>query len=186
MSAATCSTSARPRGCAIASRRTSTAAPRATRKPPSWSVTSMRSKRVRRRSALDAALYEARLIRELKPPVQSDAQVGGARLLRQTGSLRSISAPANQPEDQRARRRDAARAVHRAAQSRPCGARDFRACSGLRTCARQARPDEDFSPCIYGQMGHCAAPCNLTIDDDAYNERVGTRGRVSARPQRSV
>jgi hypothetical protein len=44
---------------------------------------------------------------------------------------------------------------------------------GLRTCGGTLAPDEDFSPCVYGQMGHCAAPCNLTIDEDSYNERVG-------------
>jgi hypothetical protein len=43
---------------------------------------------------------------------------------------------------------------------------------GLRTCSGKLAPDEDFSPCIYGQMGHCAAPCNLSIASDAYNERV--------------
>jgi excinuclease UvrABC nuclease subunit len=44
---------------------------------------------------------------------------------------------------------------------------------GLRTCGGKLAPDEDFSPCVYGQMGHCAAPCNLTIDENAYSERVG-------------
>ena len=43
---------------------------------------------------------------------------------------------------------------------------------GLRTCTGKLHPDEDFSPCIYGQMGQCSAPCNATIDEDAYGERV--------------
>jgi excinuclease ABC subunit C len=43
---------------------------------------------------------------------------------------------------------------------------------GLRTCAGKLAPNEDFSPCIYGQMGHCTAPCNISIDTDAYGERV--------------
>ena len=43
---------------------------------------------------------------------------------------------------------------------------------GLRTCGGKLAPSEEFSPCIYGQMGHCAAPCNLTIDEDAYADRV--------------
>ncbi len=43
---------------------------------------------------------------------------------------------------------------------------------GLRTCAGRLRPDADFSPCIYGQMGHCSAPCNLSIDASAYEDRV--------------
>jgi excinuclease ABC subunit C len=42
----------------------------------------------------------------------------------------------------------------------------------LRTCAGRLRPDADFSPCIYGQMGHCSAPCNLSIDASAYDDRV--------------
>jgi excinuclease UvrABC nuclease subunit len=43
---------------------------------------------------------------------------------------------------------------------------------GLRTCPGRLAPSEDFSPCIYGQMGHCTAPCNLSIAGDAYAERV--------------
>ncbi len=32
---------------------------------------------------------------------------------------------------------------------------------GLAHLQRQARSQRgDFSPCIYGQMGHCTAPCN--------------------------
>ena len=36
---------------------------------------------------------------------------------------------------------------------------------GLRTCSGKLALDEDFSPCVYGQIGHCAAPCNLTVDE---------------------
>ena len=43
---------------------------------------------------------------------------------------------------------------------------------GLRTCAGKLAPEADFSPCMYGQMGHCAMPCNLTADEDAYGARV--------------
>jgi excinuclease UvrABC nuclease subunit len=43
---------------------------------------------------------------------------------------------------------------------------------GMRTCAGKLAPKEDFSPCMYGQMGHCAMPCNLSADEDAYGARV--------------
>jgi excinuclease UvrABC nuclease subunit len=43
---------------------------------------------------------------------------------------------------------------------------------GLRTCAGRLAPEADFSPCMYGQMGHCAMPCNLSADEDAYGARV--------------
>jgi excinuclease UvrABC nuclease subunit len=43
---------------------------------------------------------------------------------------------------------------------------------GLRTCAGRLKPSIDFSPCIYGQMGHCCAPCNASIDGEAYGDRV--------------
>ena len=43
---------------------------------------------------------------------------------------------------------------------------------GLRTCAGKLAPSEEISPCIYGQMGHCTAPCNMSIDLDGYAERV--------------
>jgi excinuclease UvrABC nuclease subunit len=39
---------------------------------------------------------------------------------------------------------------------------------GLRQCAGRLAPDEDFSPCVYGQMGHCTAPCNLSVSEDEY------------------
>jgi excinuclease ABC subunit C len=43
---------------------------------------------------------------------------------------------------------------------------------GLRTCSGRLAPDPDFSPCLYGQMGHCCAPCNAGISADAYGVRV--------------
>jgi hypothetical protein len=33
-------------------------------------------------------------------------------------------------------------------------------------------PREDFSPCISGQIGHCAAPCNLSVDEEPYNRQA--------------
>jgi DNA polymerase-3 subunit epsilon len=56
---------------------------------------------------------------------------------------------------------------------------------GLRTCSGKLAPDPDFSPCIYGQMGHCTAPCNGSIGEDSYNDSVRQaisfmRGRTGA------
>src|SRR5260221_6923715 len=56
---------------------------------------------------------------------------------------------------------------------------------GLRICTGKLAPHEDVSPCIYGQMHHCATPCNLSIDADGYAERVRNavaflRGRSGA------
>jgi DNA polymerase-3 subunit epsilon len=43
---------------------------------------------------------------------------------------------------------------------------------GLRTCTGRLTPAEDFSPCIRGQIGRCSMPCNMTIDEDEYAVRV--------------
>jgi excinuclease UvrABC nuclease subunit len=43
---------------------------------------------------------------------------------------------------------------------------------GLRVCSGKIAPSAEFSPCIYGQMGHCLAPCNLSISEDAYGAQV--------------
>ncbi|HUN57520.1 MAG TPA: hypothetical protein VMU41_05360, partial [Candidatus Binataceae bacterium] len=56
---------------------------------------------------------------------------------------------------------------------------------GLRTCSGRLVPDPDFSPCMYGQIGHCASPCNAMIGEDGYRDRVRRaisfmRGRVGA------
>jgi excinuclease UvrABC nuclease subunit len=56
---------------------------------------------------------------------------------------------------------------------------------GLRTCTGKLAPDPEFAVCVYGQMGHCAAPCNESIDTAQYGERVGKafaflRGRSGA------
>jgi hypothetical protein len=123
-------------------------------------------------SALDAALYEARLIRELKPPynrmlksaapaffVKLDLSDPFPRLQIGTKLTARVGVMHLGPFIGRHNLDHAVRALSRLL--------------GLRTCSGKLIPDEDFSPCVYGQMGHCAAPCNLTIDEDAYNDRVG-------------
>ncbi len=42
----------------------------------------------------------------------------------------------------------------------------------MRVCVGRLIPDAAFSPCIYGQMGRCTAPCNLSVDQDSYDSQV--------------
>jgi len=44
--------------------------------------------------------------------------------------------------------------------------------SALEAGLLELAPDPDRSPCLYGQMGHCCAPCNAGISADAYGVRV--------------
>jgi DNA polymerase-3 subunit epsilon len=123
------------------------------------------------RSALEAALSEARLIRELKPPYN--------RMLKSAAPAYLLRIDLNDPFP-RLQIAQKLSAKVRVLQIGPfIGRRNLdhsvRALSrllGLRVCSGRLAPDEDFSPCLYGQMSHCAAPCNLTIDEDAYNERM--------------
>jgi excinuclease UvrABC nuclease subunit len=123
------------------------------------------------RSSLEAALTEARLIREHKPPYN--------RMLKSAAPAWIIRLDLNDPFPRLQ--------VVMKLTARPgvlqlgpfIGRRNLdhsiRALSrllGLRVCAGRLAPDEDFSPCVYGQMGQCAAPCNLTVDADTYGDRV--------------
>ena len=123
------------------------------------------------RSSLAAAVAEARMIRELKPPYN--------RMLKGVAPAYVLRLDLNDPYP---RLRIATKLSTKIGmlQIGPfVGRRNLdhsvRALSrllGLRVCSGRLTPDADFSPCIYGQMGHCATPCNLTVDEDAYNERV--------------
>jgi len=122
-------------------------------------------------SSLEAALLESRLIRELKPPYnrmlksapaayflrfdQNDEfprLMLGAKLSRRTGVMQFGPFIGRQRLDR------AVRALSRIL--------------GLRTCTKRIAPAPDFSPCIYGQMGHCASPCSQRIDADSYAANV--------------
>jgi DNA polymerase III subunit epsilon len=122
-------------------------------------------------SALDAALLEARLIRELKPPynrmlkgmaqayfVRLDLMDAFPRLKLSTKLSARRGVMQLGPFVGRGGVDRAVRALGRIL--------------GMRTCAGKLAPREDFSPCMYGQMGHCAMPCNLRADEDAYGTRV--------------
>lgn len=122
-------------------------------------------------SALDAALVEARLIRELKPPynrklkgaapayfVRFDLMDPFPRLLLSTRLATRRGVMQLGPFVGRAGIDRAVRALGRIL--------------GLRTCPGALCPESEFSPCIYGQMGQCAMPCNLSVDEDSYGARV--------------
>lgn len=122
-------------------------------------------------SALDAALLEARLIRELKPPynrmLKGMAQAYFVRLDLMDAFPRLALSP----------KLSARRGVMQLGPFVGRGGVDraIRALGrvlGLRTCAGKLAPHPDFSPCLYGQMGHCAMPCNLSSDEDAYGARI--------------
>jgi DNA polymerase-3 subunit epsilon len=122
-------------------------------------------------SSLEAALMEAAMIRERKPPYN--------RMLKAVAPAYFIKLDMMDefPRVMLARKISARRGVMHLGpfigrKSLDHSVRTLARALGLRTCSGKLAPDEDFSPCIYGQMGHCSAPCNLSISEDAYAERV--------------
>jgi DNA polymerase-3 subunit epsilon len=134
------------------------------------------------RSPLEAALEEARLIRELKPPYN--------RMLKSAAPAYFIKLDMMDefPRVMIALKISARRgAIYLGPfvgrKSLDHAVRALSRILGLRTCAAKLEPHQDFSPCIYGQIGHCAAPCNLSITAEDYSSRVARalaflRGRV--------
>ena len=123
------------------------------------------------RSPLEAALDEARLIRELKPPYN--------RMLKSAAPAFFIKVDLMDefPRVTLSTKMSARRGVMHLGPfiGRRGIEHSVRALSrilGLRTCGGKLAPSEEVSPCIYGQMGHCTAPCNMSIDGDGYAERV--------------
>jgi len=118
-------------------------------------------------SALEAALVEARLIRELKPPYN--------RMLKSAAPAYFLRIDQADPFP---RLQVARKLSHKAGmlqigpfigrRNLDNSARALSRMLGLRVCAGRLEPDEDFSPCVYGQMGHCTSPCNATITRDEY------------------
>jgi len=123
------------------------------------------------RSSLEAALLEAQLIRELKPPfnrmLKSVAPAFFIRLDLMDDFPRIVVT-------QKMTRRRGVMFLGPFVGKRGVdhSARTLSRLLGLRTCSGRLEPSADFSPCIYGQMGHCSAPCNLSIDESAYEDRV--------------
>jgi DNA polymerase-3 subunit epsilon len=123
------------------------------------------------RSPLEAALDEARLIRELKPPYN--------RMLKSAAPAFFIKLDLMDefPRVTLSTKMTARRGVMYLGpfigrRSIDHSVRALSRILGLRTCSGKLEPHIDFSPCIYGQMGHCTAPCNRSIGEDAYGDRV--------------
>jgi DNA polymerase III subunit epsilon len=123
------------------------------------------------RSSLEAALLEAQLIRELKPPfnrmLKSVAPAYFIRLDLMDDFPRIVVT-------QKMTRRRGVMFLGPFVGKRGVdhSARTLSRLLGLRTCSGRLEPSADFSPCLYGQMGHCSAPCNRSIDESAYEDRV--------------
>src|SRR5581483_1683239 len=123
------------------------------------------------RSSLEAALLEAELIRELKPPYN--------RMLKSAAPAYFIKIDMMDefPRIVVAGRMSARSGVMNLGpfvgrRSLDASVRALSRILGLRTCPGKIEPDPDFSPCIYGQMGHCCAPCNAGVGADAYTGRI--------------
>jgi DNA polymerase III subunit epsilon len=135
-------------------------------------------------SPLEAALTEARMIRELKPPFN--------RMLKSAAPAFFIKLNLNDPfpRIQLTQKLGVRTGVMYLGpfigrRNLDHSVRIMARLMGLRTCSGKIEPDPDFSPCIYGQMGHCAAPCNGSIGEHSYNDSVRQaisfmRGRVGA------
>ena len=122
-------------------------------------------------TTLEAALLEARLIRELKPPYN--------RMLKSGPRAHFVKIDLMDPFPRLtvAGRLSARRGL---LQLGPFVGRrgvehSIRILSrmlGLRVCAGKLQPAPEFSPCIYGQMGQCLAPCNLSVSEEEYGGQV--------------
>ncbi len=123
------------------------------------------------RSSLEAALLEAQLIRELKPPfnrmLKSAAPAYFIRIDLMDDFPRIVVT-----QKMTTRRGVMFLGPFVGKRGIDHSARTLARLLGLRTCSGRLEPSVDFSPCIYGQMGHCSAPCNLSIDESAYEDRV--------------
>jgi DNA polymerase-3 subunit epsilon len=122
-------------------------------------------------TTLEAALLEARLIRELKPPYN--------RMLKSGPSAHFIKIDLMDPFPRLAvtGRLSARRGLLQLGPfvGRRGIERSIRVLSrmlGLRVCAGKLQPASEFSPCIYGQMGQCLAPCNLSVGEEEYGAQV--------------
>lgn len=121
-------------------------------------------------SELEAALREAALIRECKPPYNTLSKhlprVAFLKLTRTNPYPRL--AITGKPGVDRSfyigpfRNREFAEKAQRLL------ARLF----GLRTCLDNLSPDATFTPCLSGQIGACTAPCNASVTREVYESQV--------------
>jgi DNA polymerase-3 subunit epsilon len=134
------------------------------------------------RSPLEAALDEARLIRELKPPFNRMLKSVAPAYFIKLDMMDEFPRVTISPK-MTTRRGVMHLGPFIGKRSVEHSVRALSRILGLRTCSGKLAPHEDFSPCIYGQMGRCSAPCNLTVSADGYGERIRRavgflRGRV--------
>jgi DNA polymerase-3 subunit epsilon len=123
------------------------------------------------RSVLEAGLVEAQLIRELKPPYN--------RMLKSAAPAYFLKIDLMDPFPrlQIAQRLTTRNGVMQLGpfigrRNLDHAVRALSRLMSLRVCSGRLDPHEDFSPCLYGQMGHCASPCNLTVSEDQYGDQV--------------
>jgi excinuclease UvrABC nuclease subunit len=121
-------------------------------------------------SELEAALQEAALIRELKPPYNTlSKHLPRVAFLKLT---RAHSYPrltlATKPGTDRSLYMGPFRSRDFAEKAQRLLARFF----GLRTCQGNLSPDPTFSPCISGQIGACTAPCATRVSQVDYGAQV--------------
>lgn len=123
-------------------------------------------------SELEAALREAALIRELKPPYNTLAKhlprVAFLKLT-QTNPYPRL-AITSKPGADRSLYIGPFRSRQFAERAQRLLVRLF----GLRTCQANLKPDPAFSPCLSGQIGACTAPCNVSVTREAYETQVDT------------
>jgi DNA polymerase-3 subunit epsilon len=122
-------------------------------------------------NSLEAALLEARLIRELKPPYNRMLKSSPASYFVRTDMADPF--PRLTLSTTLSRRRSLIQLGPYVGRRSPRRAIDaLTRLMRLRVCSGRLAPDASFSPCIYGQMGRCTAPCNLSVDDDSYDAQL--------------
>ena len=122
-------------------------------------------------TTLEASLLEARLIRELKPPYNRMLKSGPRAHFIKIDMMDPL--PRLAISTRLSTRRGLMQIgpfVGRRGIDRPV--RVLSRMLGLRVCSGKLRPTLEFSPCIYGQMNQCLAPCNLSVDEEQYGAQM--------------
>jgi len=122
-------------------------------------------------TTLEAGLLEARLIRELKPPYNRMLKSGPRAHFIKIDMMDPL--PRLAVAGKLSRRRGLLQLgpfVGR--RNIDYSIRVLSRMLGLRVCSGKLQPAAEFSPCIYGQMGQCLAPCNLSIDEEQYGAQI--------------
>jgi DNA polymerase III subunit epsilon len=122
-------------------------------------------------NSLEAALLEATMIRQLKPPYN--------RMLKSSPSAYFVRIDMTDPFPKLTLSTALSRRAGLIQLGPYIGRRSPRRgldalirLMRLRVCGGRLLPDPSFSPCVYGQMARCSAPCNLSVDQDGYDAQV--------------